>query len=190
MAGHRGKRQRVQKKADGGTRRQSGETGFRQCQNCQIGNGMASIFKKIGAAIVKPDETIEQVGKLIDNVSTSDEEKLKFKSAITELITNTYRDISDAIQQVVLADANGNWLQRSWRPILLLAFGFVLLVNYTVFPMIGKPPVDFPVEFWTFLEIVMPTAVVARSFDKSSMSVLKNIDLPFIRKKDRKNGTD
>lgn len=132
------------------------------------------------------DKTIESAGKLVDNITTTDEEKQTLKNELAKIINDGFTTTANVVRDVTIADQTGNWLQRSWRPILLLLFGFVLLVNYTIFPMINRPAIDFPTEFWTFLEIIVPTAVVARSFDKSSGSLLKNIDLPFMKRRDRK----
>lgn len=132
------------------------------------------------------DKTIDSAGNLVDKIVTNDGEKQQLKNELTGLITNGFESITSVVRDLALADANGNFLQRSWRPLLLLSFGFVLLINYTIFPMFGKQAVLFPSEFWTFLQIIVPTSVLSRSFDKFQTGSTKGIDLPFIRKRDRK----
>ena len=59
---------------------------------------------------------------------------------------------------VLRSEAQGNWLQRSWRPVIMLAFTVVILVGmFTDLPM----PEDTS-RFWDLLEIGLGGYIVGR----------------------------
>jgi hypothetical protein len=68
--------------------------------------------------------------------------------------------------EIVLAEANGNWLQRSWRPILMLAFGFIVIYVKFIAPLFDLriPPLEN--EFWNLLQLGIGGYVVGRSAEK------------------------
>ena len=69
--------------------------------------------------------------------------------------------------EIIVAEAKGNWLQRSWRPILMLSFGFIII--YTKFISQLSAHLITPVlepEFWSLLEIGIGGYVIGRSGEK------------------------
>ena len=76
--------------------------------------------------------------------------------------------------EIVLAEANGNWLQRSWRPILMLAFGFIVIYVKFVAPLFGLriPPLEN--EFWNLLQLGIGGYVVGRSAEKIAGNITIN----------------
>ena len=61
-------------------------------------------------------DILDQSGKLIDHLSTSDEEKSKAKNDLTIIVMTALTSIQNAQKEVLLSESSGNWLQRSWRP--------------------------------------------------------------------------
>jgi hypothetical protein len=112
------------------------------------------------------NKTIDSIGNAIDKNITNDEERQQLKNELAKIISEWQTLLLQSFINEQLSDKKGNWFQRSWRPILLLTFGFILVVNYALFPMFGKNAVQFPPEYWTFLDIIVPTAVIARTVDK------------------------
>jgi hypothetical protein len=55
--------------------------------------------------------------------------------------------------EIVTLEAQGNWIQRAWRPIGALAFIFVIVVlvlnNYFILPYLGKDAVSIPTMVWS-----------------------------------------
>ncbi|MCX7871631.1 MAG: holin family protein, partial [bacterium] len=80
-----------------------------------------SVFSFI-SQIVKP------VGDIIDNLTTTDEEKMKLKIELTKIenelagkIIELEGKVVESQAEVLKAEAQGNsWLQRNWRPITML----------------------------------------------------------------------
>jgi len=70
---------------------------------------------------------LKEIGNVIDNIFTNDEERLQAKNELTRIIQSKELELQKMQTDVIVAEANGNWLQRSWRPILMLAFGFIVI---------------------------------------------------------------
>jgi hypothetical protein len=135
----------------------------------------------------KAGKTITQeISKTIDVLSTSDAEKLEHKEKLTSAVMTQLALVNQAAAGIILAEAQGNWMQRSWRPILMLNFGFIITYRYFLSPVFGWPSIDMPEKFWTLLEIGMGGYVVGRSIEKIADKVTRNVDLTFLKKKDRK----
>jgi hypothetical protein len=75
--------------------------------------------------------------------------------------------------EIILAEANGNWLQRSWRPVLMLAFGFIVIYVKFIAPLFSLPIPPLENEFWNLLQLGIGGYVVGRSVEK----VAKNITI-------------
>ena len=78
----------------------------------------------------------------------------------------------------------GNWLQRSWRPLVMLAFVILLIIRWTG---ISQHPIDLSLELklMDIIELGLGGYVVGRSVEKVASTVTQNIDIPFIKKKNR-----
>ena len=65
---------------------------------------------------------IREIGDIVNRLSVSSKEKQKIQEEIQSLV---YRYKSELVREQSAAvgeEARGNWLQRSWRPIVMLAF--------------------------------------------------------------------
>lgn len=68
---------------------------------------------------------------------------------------------------VIIAEAQGDsWLQRNWRPMLMVLFGVIVANNYVVVPMFGTPAADIPPDMWDLLKLGVGGYVVGRSVEK------------------------
>jgi hypothetical protein len=115
------------------------------------------------SGIVKP------ITDLIDNLSTSDEERGKLQNELTK-IENEFlgkalkyeSKLLDSQSRVVEAEAKGqSWLQRNWRPITMLTF--LILVVCDSF---GWLAFRLSNEAWTLLQIGLGGYVVGRTGEK------------------------
>lgn len=121
-----------------------------------------NIFSLI-SSIFKP------AADLIDNLHTSEEERLEVKSKMFELQTELtgkmmeYESkLLDSKTKIITAEAMGaSWLQRNWRPITMLTF-LVLVVLDTM----GLTEFRLASEAWTLLQIGLGGYVVGRSVEK------------------------
>lgn len=130
-------------------------------------------FSLIGS-IFKP------AAELIDNLHTSEEEKLTIKQRMFELQVEAFNKaeeyeakLLDAKQKIITAEAQSqSWIARNWRPISMLTF-LVLVVGDSF----GLLPNDLAPEAWTLLQIGLGGYVVGRSAEKvTNIITAKSID--------------
>jgi hypothetical protein len=109
---------------------------------------------------------VKEVGNVIDKLFTSEEERIKAKNEVFKVLQEQQLELQKLQTEVILAEANGNWLQRSWRPILMLAFGFIVIYVKFIAPLFSLriPPLEN--EFWNLLQLGIGGYVVGRSAEK------------------------
>lgn len=113
---------------------------------------------------------------LIDNLHTSDEERLQVKQKMFELQMQAYDKASayesqllKAKADIITAEANGkSWIQRNWRPITMLTF--LALVVADSFGLLAFRLAE---EAWTLLQLGLGGYVVGRSAEKIIPKVFK-----------------
>ena len=111
---------------------------------------------------------ISPVTKMIDEVHTSDEERealrlefYKLQFGIFEKTMEYEQQLLKAKSDIIVAEAQGNWLTASWRPITMLTF--LLLVVLDSFGLLASPLAD---EAWLLLQIGLGGYVTGRSLEK------------------------
>lgn len=108
---------------------------------------------------------------LIDKVVTTDKERAELKNQLTSLVLSQALESDKVRSAIIEAEAKGNWLQRSWRPILMLAFGFIILYSHFIAPAFGLPNTELNSDFWGLLEIGVGGYVIGRSVEKISGNI-------------------
>ncbi len=141
-----------------------------------------SIFTKIVSAI--GGQAGEQISGIVDGLTTSDEEKSTAKAKLSEIVLDSLNRISEAQSEVLKTEMKGNFLQRSWRPITMLCFVVLLVIRWTG---ISTHAIDLSLEMqlMEIIKIGLGGYVFSRSAEKISETITKNIDIPFLKKKDR-----
>ena len=114
---------------------------------------------------------VKEVGKVIDNLFTSEEERLKAKNEVFKVLQEQQLELQKLQTEIILAEANGNWLQRSWRPILMLAFGFIVIYVKFAAPLFNLPIPELENEFWNLLQLGIGGYVVGRSAEKIASNI-------------------
>ena len=139
----------------------------------------------MGVFDVLKSNTIDAVGKVVDNVFTNDEEKSRAKKELTEVVLKSLNDIAAVQGDVIKTEMTGNKLQKSWRPIMMLTFGAILVCKWFGITDASIPD-ELELKLMEIIELGLGGFVVGRSLEKITNSVTQNVDLPFIKKKDRK----
>ena len=131
---------------------------------------MKKILEFFGANV------IGDIGKVIDNLFTSDEERLAARNKIMQVLKEKELELQKLQTDIIIAEAKGNWLQRSWRPVLMLSFGFIVIYNKFAAPLFGWPIPILEGEFWILLQIGIGGYVVGRSAEKiaDKITITKN----------------
>ena len=112
---------------------------------------------------------VESVGGVLDNVITTDEEKLEAKRKLKEVILSHEAEMEKNITDRWSADMNSDsWLSKNVRPLTLI----FLVVSTVLMIFIDAGAINFTVEEkWTdLLQLVLITVIGAyfggRSFEK------------------------
>ena len=103
---------------------------------------MKKIIDWFGGSVIK-----DLLGGL-DKLFTSKEEKIKAESIIKQILIEKQLELQQMQTDVIIAEAKGNWLQRSWRPILMLSFGFIVIYVKFIAPVFGFTIPELEIEFW------------------------------------------
>jgi len=129
-----------------------------------MGLGLGKLFS--GGA----GELVESVGGVLDNLTTSKEEKLEAKRKMKQLISDYETKMEANITDRWKADMNSDsWLSKNVRPMILI----FLVVSTVLMIFIDAGTIQFTVEQkWTdLLQLVLITVIGAyfggRSFEKS-----------------------
>ena len=112
---------------------------------------------------------VESVGGVLDNVITTDEEKLEAKRKLKEVILSHEAEMEKNITDRWSADMNSDsWLSKNVRPLVLI----FLVVSTVLMIFIDAGTIQFTVEEkWTdLLQLVLITVIGAyfggRSLEK------------------------
>ena len=112
---------------------------------------------------------VDSVGSVLDNVITTDDEKLEAKRKLKELILSHEAEMERNITDRWSADMNSDsWLSKNVRPLVLI----FLVVCTVLMIFIDAGTISFTVEQkWTdLLQLVLITVIGAyfggRSFEK------------------------
>ena len=109
--------------------------------------------------------------KVIDEVVTSQEEKLVLKNKLQEIVNEHQGIIEQEVTKRWQADMQGNWLTKSIRP-LVLAW---LVVATTLLIFIDAGAIDFIVEDkWVDLLQIVLITVIGAYFGSRGLEKIKN----------------
>jgi hypothetical protein len=124
---------------------------------------------------------VETIGKVIDKIPDADERK-RMELSLQELIAAVQSKILDQEMELLKSktellqtEMQGSKLQRNWRPIMMLAFGFIVCYNYWFAPTFGTPTAVLPDTFWNLLQISIGGYVIGRSGEKIVPELVKTL---------------
>jgi len=129
-------------------------------------------------------DVFKALGGVVDDLFTSDEERLHARNQILKVLTEKGAELDKIKADIIQTEAKGNWLQRSWRPILMLSFGFIVMYSKFIAPAFGLPNTILEPEFWSLLKLGIGGYVIGRSAEKIIKDVSNKIEF-----KPRRNGT-
>ena len=142
-----------------------------------------SIFKNLfkqGA-----DVLIGSANEVIDGLTVSDEEKSQAKERLSTVVLSHLSQIFETQVSALKTEMQGNWLQKSWRPLVMLAFTVLLIARWTGIASY-EIPLELEMRLMDIIQLGLGGYVVGRSAEKIAKTVTENIDMPFLKKKDRK----
>ena len=122
------------------------------------------------------------LASIIDSMTTSDDEKFKVKKELSKIQSDISIKLLDYEKQMVIAKSSvvqsevsgQSWLQRNWRPITMLTFLVLVVLD-----SFGLLAFRLAPEAWTLLQIGIGGYVIGRSAEK----VLPKLFLKYFTKK-------
>jgi hypothetical protein len=129
---------------------------------------MKKILEFLGGNVIK------EVGNIIDDLFTNDEERINAKNKIIQVLKEKELELQKMQTDIIIAEAKGNWLQRSWRPILMLSFGFIVIYVKFIAPLFDLRIPELENEFWNLLQLGIGGYVIGRSAEKISEKITIN----------------
>ena len=121
-------------------------------------------------ALIAPITAI--INSVINRISPDKDLALKLQTEIAKELMTTNRSQIEGAINIILAEANGkSWLQRNWRPILMISIVAIIVNNYILFPYLSLFGVkvislNLPDKLYTLMEIGVGGYVVGRSGEK------------------------
>lgn len=97
---------------------------------------------------------------------------MQIEAALTQEMLRVGKQELEGRIKIILAEANGkSWLQRNWRPVLMMSIVAIVVNNYIILPylhLFGLPAteLDLPNKLFTLMEIGVGGYVVGRSAEK------------------------
>jgi len=134
-------------------------------------------------------EVMSSAGKLALDLRTAltgdltPEQKTRLQDAAMELekkAQDVQAELTRLQAEIVLAESRGSWMQRSWRPILMLSIVAIIVNNYILFPyfsLFGLPAtmLQLPEKLWSLMMIGVGGYVIGRSGEQIAKTKWKNV---------------
>lgn len=104
---------------------------------------------------------------VVDKAVEDKDQAAAIKGRMSELaLSGSLKELESAAN-IIVAEAQGDsWLQRNWRPLLMVMFGTIVANNYIVVPIFNTPAADIPPDMWDLLKLGVGGYVVGRSAEK------------------------
>ena len=150
---------------------------------------MSGILAKILGS--NPFRLAENIGDAFDANFTSKDERLAARNALMNQATSLVSELQAQRAKIVELESGGNWLQRSWRPIVMLLFAFIIVYAYFLqpafFPNTTFVSDQLDPQFWELLKLGMGGYVIGRTSEKIVRSVADNMNISLRKSKKRDN---
>ena len=131
---------------------------------------MLGVLSAIAGPVVKGVFNI--INQTVEDKDQAARIKANIASQQNELIQTELKGAID----IILAEAKGNWLQKSWRPLLMMSVMAIVVNNYILFPYLSMwtekvVVLELPGGLWTLLTTGVGGYVVGRSGEKIAQSI-------------------
>ena len=135
-------------------------------------------------------DVVKSVGDTLDDLITSDEERLSLRNEIAKAEYDFKSKIAELDTSVMLGQASvneaearsGNIFVAGWRPAIGWIGALCLFYNFVVFPLIKtiEPDIPQPINaeiLWTMIMGMLGIGTM-RSFDKFKHTDTKSVKIP------------
>lgn len=116
---------------------------------------------------------------LVDELHTSDEEKMLARAKIETIQNQAFFKIQEyetnlisAQRDIITAEATGqSWMQRNWRPLLMMVIVCIVANNFLLYPYLSLftakvTVLTLPAELYTLMTVGVGGYIGGRSLEK------------------------
>jgi len=120
---------------------------------------------------------LSSITGLIDKAIPDADKAQELKAAIEQQFMSFQNTLIENSAKVILAEASGqSWLQRNWRPLLMMVCITIIANNYIFFPYaiaMGLPAqkLDLPEHLWDLLKLGVGGYVIGKSAEQVATNV-------------------
>ena len=126
-------------------------------------------------------EVLDRILGKVDDLATSDEERMQLRNEIEALRLDFARQMLDAELEVtrkraeiIQAEAKGeSWIQRNWRPVTALTFLVLIVLHH-----LGVLSIAITDQMWDLLQIMIGGYVVSRGIEKAAAAIAQAATRP------------
>lgn len=121
-------------------------------------------------------KALERGLDIVDDMVEDKDEANRLKAAIKQQVLIHQHDELvkelEAQAKIILAEARGGWLQRNWRPMLMLIVIGILANNYVIAPYVelffpGRSLIlELPGGLWALLNVGVGGYIASRGAEK------------------------
>ena len=112
---------------------------------------------------------VSAVGEIVDRLTLPGREKKQLETDILRLLIAVEEKTISEQAASIREEARGNWLQRSWRPIVMLVFTLIILAG----TFLNLPILADTSRFCDLLEIGLGGYIIGRGSEQLVSSLLK-----------------
>lgn len=119
-----------------------------------------------------PAALLALLGKALDLIFPDPAAAAAAKLRLFELQQSGQLAELNAAVSVIVAEASGNTLQRSWRPLLMLTFGGLVVARWFGFTAPNLAESEY-LALWDIVKLGIGGYVVGRSVEKTAPAILE-----------------
>ena len=112
---------------------------------------------------------VSAVGDIVNRLTLPGREKKQLETDILRLLIAVEEKTISEQAAAIREEARGNWLQRSWRPIVMLVFTVIVLAG----TFLNLPILSDTSRFWDLLEIGLGGYIIGRGREQLVSSLFK-----------------
>lgn len=126
----------------------------------------------ISALITAASAAFGKVKELISEKMPDTDLANEITKEIDEIFLEFQTKLLDVQQNIIITEMQGNWLQRSWRPILMLTIVAIVFNNYLLSPYIQmifgtSLQLELPARLWDLMTVGVGGYVIGRTVERS-----------------------
>lgn len=106
------------------------------------------------------------IGKVIPDPAQAQAARLK----VLELQQQGQLAELQGAVSIIVAESSGNWLQRSWRPLVMLGFSGLIFARMFGYTAPNVSPAEYA-ELWGLMKLGMGGYVIGRSVEKTAKTI-------------------